>query len=67
MGIKKLFINFVTTFAVTWVVSAMVTFLYSLVVHGTGIVDWETSFRFAFILGIVFSWTRTRESKEKEK
>ena len=67
MGIKKLLINFVTTFAVTLVASAIVTFLYSLIVHGAGVVDWETSFRFALIFGIVLSWTRTRESKEKEK
>jgi hypothetical protein len=53
MDIKKLLINFITTFALTLVVTAIVTFLYSLIVHGAGIVDWETSFRLAIILGIV--------------
>jgi hypothetical protein len=65
MDFKKLLINFITTFALTLVVTAIVTFLYSLIVHGAGIVDWETSFRFAIILGIVLSMTKGRESKEK--
>ncbi len=67
MDIKKLLINFVTTFAMMLVVTAIVTFLYSLIIHGEGIVDWETSFRFAIILGIVLPWVKTRESKKKEK
>ncbi|APF18596.1 hypothetical protein Calab_2977 [Caldithrix abyssi DSM 13497] len=67
MNKKELLMYFVTTFAVTLVVTAIVTFLYSLIVHGTGTVDWETSFRFAIILGIVLSWTKARESKPKER
>jgi hypothetical protein len=67
MNVKKLLIYFVTMFAVTLVVAAIVTFLYSLIFHGVGTVDWETSFRFAIILGIILSWTEARESKEKEK
>ena len=67
MNMKELLINFVITFAVTLVVTAIVTFLYSFIVHGAGTVDWETSFRLAIILGIVLSWTKARESKEKEQ
>ena len=67
MDIKKLLINFVTTFAMTLVVTAIVTFLYSLIIHGEGTVDWETSFRFAIILGIVLPWVKAREIKKKEK
>jgi len=67
MNIKKLLIDFVTTFVVTLVITAIVTFLWSLIFHGAGTVDWETSFRFAIIFGIVFPWMRARESKEKEK
>jgi len=67
MDFKKLLINFITTFVLTFVVTVIVTFLYSLIVHRAGIVDWETSFRLAIILGIVLSMTMGRESKKKEQ
>jgi hypothetical protein len=65
MDIKKLLVDFVTVFTVTLVVSAIVTFLWSLIVHGAGTIDWETSFLFAILFGIIFSWIETRKSKEK--
>lgn len=52
MNRKELLVKFVTTFAVTLAVAVMVTYLWSLIRHGSGAVDWETSFRLAFILGI---------------
>jgi hypothetical protein len=61
MNIKKLLIIFVLTL----VVSAITTYLYSLIAHGAGVIDWETSFRFAIIFGIMLTWMRGRESKEK--
>lgn len=67
MNIRELLIDFVTTFVLGLVVTAIVTFLWSLIFHGAGIVDWETSFRFAIIFGILFPWMRARESKQKEK
>lgn len=67
MNIRELLINFIITFAMTLVVTAIVTILYSLIVHGAGTVDWEISFRFAIILGIILSWTKARESKGKEQ
>ena len=67
MSIKKLLIDAATMFALTLVVSVIVTFLYSLIVHGAGTIDWETSFRLAIILGILFPWMRARESKGKEE
>ena len=67
MNIKELLIGFVTVFVVTLVVSAIVTYLWSLIAHGAGVFDWETSFRFAVIFGIVLSWIRARERKKKEK
>ena len=65
MNIKKLLISFVTIFAVTLVVAAIVTFLYSLIVHGAGTIDWETSFRLAIILGIALSVIRTIRIRKK--
>ncbi len=67
MNVKDLLIRFAVTFIVTLVVSAIVTYLWNLVFHGAAAVDWETSFRFAIILGIVLPWMRVRESKEKER
>jgi len=63
MNFAKFARNFAITFAVVLVVSVIVTFLYSLIVHGAGVIDWETSFRLAIILGIVLAWIQQREKK----
>ena len=69
MNLKKLLIGFVTMFALTLVVSVIVNFLWNFVFHGTATVDWETSFRLAIILGIIFGialpWREERERTEK--
>jgi hypothetical protein len=49
MNIKKLLVGFVTVFAVSLAVSAIVTLLWNFIVHGTSTVDWETSFSFAIL------------------
>jgi len=36
INIKKILIDFVVVFALTWVVSAIVTFLWNLIRHGVG-------------------------------
>ena len=64
MNTKELLIDFVITFGVGLVSAALVTFLYSLFVHGAGAVDWGTSFRLAIILGIVLSFTNARKNKK---
>ena len=65
MNIKKLIVEFVTVFAVTLVTVALVTFLWNVIGHGESAVDWETSFRFAVIFGIILTWVKSRETKEK--
>jgi len=65
MNIKKLLISFVTIFAVTLVVAAIVTYLWNLTVHGQSAVDWETSFRLAIILGIALPVIRAMRIIEK--
>jgi len=65
MNIKKLAVEFVTVFAVALVTVAIVTFLWNLIGHGASAVDWETSFRFAIIFGIILTWVKSREIKEK--
>ena len=65
MNGKKLIKEFVTVFTVTLVTTALVTFLWNIIGHGTGAIDWETSFRFAVIFGIILTWAKSRETKEK--
>jgi hypothetical protein len=65
MNIKKVLIDFAATFALILVVAAIVTYLYSLIVHRAGTIDWETSFRLAIILGIVFPIHRAMAGRKK--
>ena len=60
MSIKNLVVEFATVFAVALVTSAIVTFLWNLIGHGAGTVDWENSFRFAIIFGIILTWVKSR-------
>ena len=64
---KEILLHFVIYFVLTLVVGSIVNFLWNLIFHATGIVDWETPFRLAIILGIVLTWMRARERKEREK
>jgi hypothetical protein len=63
MNIKKLLVDFVTVFAVTLIVSVVVTFLWSLSVYGASAADWETSFRLAVIFAVLLTWMETRRSR----
>ena len=67
MNIKNLFVDFVSAFLLVLVVSSIVTYLWNLIFHAAGAVDWETSFRLAIIFGIVLPWVKARERKEQEK
>jgi len=64
MNIKILVVEFVTVFAVTLVTAAIVTFLWNIIMHAEGIIDWETSFLFAILFGIIQTWVKSREIKE---
>lgn len=64
MNIKRLFAYFVTVFTVTLIVSAIVTLLSNLIIHGAGTIDWETSFRSAIVFGVIFTWIETGRSKK---
>jgi hypothetical protein len=63
MNIKKLLVDFVSVFAVSLIVSVIVTLLWNLIVHGASTIDWEASFRFAILFGIILPWIGTRRSK----
>ncbi len=65
MNIKRSLVDVVTVFAVSLIVCVIVTALWNLIVHGAGAIDWETSFRFAILFGIILPWMETRRRKEK--
>jgi uncharacterized protein YqhQ len=67
VNFKKVLISFVIGFAVTLIVSSLVTYLYSLGLHETAEVDWETSFRLAIILGIIFPVIEARKGNSGRK
>ena len=63
MNLKTFLVDFVTVFAVTVIVSAFVTSLSNLIVHGESTVNWEASFRYAALFGIVLSSIGTQRRK----
>jgi len=65
MNIKKLIVEFGTVFAVSLVTVALVTFLWNLIGHGESTIDWETSFRFAIISGIILTWGIGTQNQRK--
>jgi hypothetical protein len=65
MNIKNFLQGFAVMFVLVFAVSAVVSLLYSLLVHGTGIVDWESSIRFAFIFGIVLPTIQEIDRRKK--
>ena len=67
MSSKQYLIDVAITIPITFVVAAAVTFLYSFIVHGTGVVNWETAFQLAIIFGIVLPATRSLPHKEESE
>ena len=65
MNTKKLVIEFGAVFVLALVTVATVTFLWNIIGHGESTIDWETSFRFAIMFGIILTWAKSREIKEK--
>jgi hypothetical protein len=63
MNIKRLLVSFVTVFALTFIVTGVVTLLWNLIFQGASTIDWETSSRFAIVFGIIFSWIEARRAK----
>jgi len=65
MKIKNLLIGFAITFAVSFVVNAVVVYLWNLIVHGDGAFNWGLSLTLAVILGIVLPVVSAMMSKRK--
>ena len=66
MKSKQYAIDFAVMFAIVFVVNLAVTYLYSLIVHGSGVLDWESAFRFGIMLGLILPWIRRRDVKASE-
>ena len=66
MKIMKFFLDFVITFVIVFIVTTIVSYFYSLIAHGAGSVDWESSFRLAIIFGIIFPTIRKVEKRQKD-
>jgi hypothetical protein len=62
---KNFVVNFVFTFAVALLVSAVVTFIWNVVTEGVFSVDWTTSFRLAVIIGVAFALRDVFKSRKK--
>ena len=67
MDFKKIIIAFIPVFAIALLVCIVITFLWSLVFHGVAIIDWETSFRFAILFGIILPIIDSRKRMKSEK
>ncbi len=63
----KLAVRFASMFTIALVITAIVTFLWSLIRHGEGSVDWETSFRFAVIFGVILTWAKSWETRNQNQ
>ena len=64
MNIKKQVVEFGTVFTIALVTVALLTFQWNLIGHGESTIDWETSFRFAVMFGIILTWAKSHEIKE---
>ena len=65
MNMTKLGVEFITVFVVALVTTIIVTFLWNLIGHGISTIDWETSFRFAVVFGIILTWAKSRDTRDK--
>jgi hypothetical protein len=53
MNIRTLLLNMVGIFLVTFIIAALVTYLWNLLRHDLNAVDWDTAFVLAITFGIV--------------
>ncbi|MDP8313488.1 MAG: hypothetical protein RAP70_00235 [Candidatus Celaenobacter antarcticus] len=65
MKFKDFIIQFIITFVVAFIASAIVIFLYNLIIHGTGRFMWSISFMLSFTVGFVIPFSTLYTSKKK--
>lgn len=64
MSHKDFVKSFFTLSVLSFITSAAVLYLYNLLMHGAGFVDWQTSFRFSILFGLVLTWIRNSRGKK---
>lgn len=64
MNLKIIIIQFIAVFTIALIVSIGVTCLWNFVFHGEAIIELESSFRLAIILGIILPVVESRKKNE---
>jgi hypothetical protein len=64
MNFKQFLFAFCLVAPIVLIVSLVVGYLYGFLVHGVGLLEWESSIRFAIILGIVLPLIRQVDKKK---
>lgn len=64
MRIRRWVADVVIVFSVSLVASMVVSVLWNLIAHRTTAIDWETSFRFAIVLGIIVPLIQGRTGRQ---
>jgi len=65
MKFKDFVIQFIITFVVAFIASAIVIFLYNLIIHGAGRFMWSISVMLAFTVGFAIPFSTLYTSKKK--
>ena len=63
--IGRAIVEFLFTFVLAFAVTAIVSVLWNVIAHGEGTIDWDTSFRFGIVLGILLPWMNARSKKRQ--
>jgi hypothetical protein len=64
MNVKDLLTSFFIIGSIVLGVTLIIAYLYSLVVHGNGALEWESSIRLALVLGIALPIVRQLDRKK---
>lgn len=67
MKLKELTADFLFSMVLAFIVTTVVNYLYNLLVHNDGRVEWSTSFQMAIILGIIIPLVHYREGRSGKK
>jgi hypothetical protein len=65
MNAKDFVSGFVLVGAIVLAVTLVVTYLHGLLAHGVGVLEWESSIRFAIILGIALPLIHQFDKKKR--
>jgi len=61
MKLRQSLIDAAVIFFLTFAVNLAVAYLYGIIVHGSGKLEWETASRLAITLGIIVPWVLRRQ------